>query len=57
MNLNELIGNTMQSQRARIVRFSVVKGLVRSRNELNIIDESEYRLQPLEPKDQITISY
>lgn len=38
MNLNELIRSITQSQRVRIVRFSIAKGLVRSDNESIIID-------------------
>ncbi|MDZ5758955.1 hypothetical protein RAK27_09835 [Carnobacterium maltaromaticum] len=38
MTLNELIRRTTQSQRARIVRFSVAKGLARSGNESIIIE-------------------
>lgn len=38
MTLNELIRRTTQSQRARIVRFSVSKGLPRSGDESKIID-------------------
>lgn len=38
LTLNELIQRTTPSQRTRIVRFSIAKGLARSGNESIIID-------------------